>query len=61
VLFIGEPKLLSLELVFKNTVLFDEIAGGGLLMAVKPAGQGDAATGEIRTPDRLVRSYDHGA
>jgi hypothetical protein len=25
-------------------------------MAVKPAGQGDGAPGEIRTPDRLVRS-----
>jgi len=40
-LFIGEPKPLPFELILKNTVLFDETAGDGLLMAVKPAGQGN--------------------
>ena len=40
-LFIGEPKPLSFELILKNTALSDETAGDGLLMAVKPAGQGN--------------------
>jgi len=39
--FIGGPKPLSFELILKNTVLFDEIVGNRLLMAVKPVGQGD--------------------
>ena len=40
-LFIGEPKPLSLELIFQNTVFFDEIVDDCLLVAIKPAGQSD--------------------
>jgi len=32
---------LSFELMIENTVLFDEIVDERLLVAVKPAGQGD--------------------
>jgi len=38
---IGEAKPLPFELILKNTVLFDEIVYDRLLVAVKPAGQGD--------------------
>ena len=37
-LFISELKPLSLKLILKHTVLFDEIGDDRLLMAVKPAG-----------------------
>ncbi|MEN8206773.1 MAG: hypothetical protein ABFS24_12290 [Pseudomonadota bacterium] len=40
-LFIGESKPLSFELILENTVLFDEIVDDRLLLAVKPAGQGN--------------------
>jgi hypothetical protein len=40
-LFIGEPKPLSFELLLENTVLLDEIVDDCLLVAVKPAGQGN--------------------
>ena len=33
-LFVGEPKLLSFELLLKNTVLFDEIIDDRLLVSV---------------------------
>jgi len=38
---IGEPKPLSFELILKNTVLFDEIVDDRLLVAIKPACQGN--------------------
>jgi len=39
----------------KNTVLFDEIAGDRLLMAVKPAGQGDyEEVGELNYMDHCT-------
>ena len=40
-LFVGEPKPLSLELIFQNPVFFDEIVDDCLLVAVKPTGQCD--------------------
>ena len=40
-LFVGEPKPLSFELLFENTVLFNEIVDEHLLVTVKPTGQGD--------------------
>jgi len=40
-LFVGEPKPLSFELLLEYTVLFDEIVYDRLLVAVKPAGQGN--------------------
>ena len=40
-LCVGEPKPLSFELLLEDTVLFDEIINDHLLLAVKPAGQGD--------------------
>ncbi|MGB7934262.1 MAG: hypothetical protein WCH04_18970 [Gammaproteobacteria bacterium] len=40
-LFIGEPKPLSFELLFENTVLFDQIVDDHQLVVVKPTGQGD--------------------
>ena len=40
-LFVGEPKSLSFELLFENTVLFDEIVDDRLLVVVKPADQGN--------------------
>ena len=40
-LFIGESKLLTFELILEHTVLFDEIVDHRLLLAVKPAGQGN--------------------
>ncbi|MHC5001179.1 MAG: hypothetical protein ACYTE1_10240, partial [Planctomycetota bacterium] len=40
-LFIGESKTLSIELILENTVFFNQIVDNGLLVAVKPAGQGD--------------------
>jgi len=38
---VGEAKPLSFELLLENTVLFDEIIDDHLLLAVKPAGQGN--------------------
>jgi hypothetical protein len=40
-LFIGEPKALSIELILENPVFFNQIVDNGLLVSVKPAGQGD--------------------
>jgi len=40
-LFVGEAKPLSFQLLFENTVLFDEIVDDRLLMAIKPACQGN--------------------
>jgi len=41
-MFIGEPKTLSsVKLIFENAVFFDKIVDDDLLVAVKPAGQGD--------------------
>ena len=40
-LFVSEPKPLASELVLENTVLRDELVDERLLIAVKPAGQGD--------------------
>jgi len=40
-LFIGEPEPMSLELIFQNTVFFDEIVDDCLLVMIKPAGQSD--------------------
>jgi hypothetical protein len=40
-LFVGQPKPPCFKLILKNTVLFDEIAADRLLMAIKPAGQGN--------------------
>ena len=40
-LFVGEPKPLSFELLLEHTVLFDEIVDDRLLVAIKPAGQGN--------------------
>ena len=41
-LFVGEPKALSFELLLENSVLFHEIVDDRLLLAVKPACQGDS-------------------
>jgi len=40
-LLVGKPKPLSFELLLENTVLFDEIVDDHLLVAVKPACQGN--------------------
>jgi hypothetical protein len=40
-LFIGEPKALTIKLILENTVFFNQIVDNSLLLAVKPAGQGD--------------------
>ena len=40
-LFIGESKTLSIELILEDTVFFNQIVDNGLLVAVKPPGQGD--------------------
>jgi len=40
-LFIREPKALSIKLILENTVFFNQIVDNGLLVAIKPAGQGD--------------------
>jgi hypothetical protein len=40
-LFVVEPKPLSFELFLEHVVLFDEIVDDRLLLAVKPAGQGN--------------------
>ena len=40
-LFVGEPKPMSFELLFENTVLPDQIVDDRLLVAFKPAGQGN--------------------
>jgi hypothetical protein len=40
-LLIGEPKPLSFQLLLEHTVLFDEIVDDRLLLAIKPAGQGN--------------------
>ena len=40
-LFVGEPKPLSLQLIFQNPVFFDEIVDHCLLVTIKPAGQSD--------------------
>ncbi|MEN8106702.1 MAG: hypothetical protein ABFS22_01705 [Pseudomonadota bacterium] len=40
-LFVGEPKPLPFELILENTVLFYKIVDDPLLVAVKPAGQGN--------------------
>ncbi len=40
-LLVGESKPLSFELILEHTVLFDEIIDDRLLLAVKPACQGD--------------------
>jgi len=38
-LLVGEPKPLSLELIFQNTIFFDEIVDDCLLVSIKPTGQ----------------------
>jgi hypothetical protein len=35
-LFVSEPKLISCDLLFQNTIFFDEIVDNCLLMAVEP-------------------------
>jgi hypothetical protein len=40
-LFVGEPKPMSLELIFQSTILFDEIVDDCLLVTIKPAGQSE--------------------
>ncbi|MCP4333583.1 MAG: hypothetical protein GY785_13075 [Gammaproteobacteria bacterium] len=40
-LFVGEPKPLSLELIFQNPVFFDEIVDDCFLVTIKPAGQSE--------------------
>ena len=50
-MFIGEPKTLSsVKLIFENAVFFDQIVDDDLLVAVKPAGQGNY--------EEMERMYD---
>ena len=51
-MFVGEPKSLSSELLLEHTAFLDEIIEDHLLLAVKPAGQ--------RNDEEVEGLYDRG-